>query len=207
MDVTPLRRSRRLAELATTKQEEEAACKDTSTIHPKKLPMKVQSSKKVNARNTSKKVNTHTPKKAQASKKNIDDVDDLAENLQNFCINGHNDESDISEEESVSSPDEDEGSIYEEETEDEESVDDDTKEPAKKKDHTPRKSVPDEQQHQEEVANDTSYSFSFGSFEKSFEKVDLKTDRRKADEAATSAKRDEEEKRRAAAEGKWRLLN
>ena len=67
--------------------------------------------------------------------------------------------------------------------------------------------MPDEQQHQEEVANDTSYSFSFGSFEKSFEKVDLKTDRRKADEAATSAKRDEEEKRRAAAEGKWRLLN
>ena len=119
MEVTHTRRSARIAALQK-KKEEEARNDATTTTNPKILPKKAQASKKGNARKPKKKAqapkNVHTPtqKKAQASNDGIgqlhddDDVDGLTKNLQNFSIN--------SEEDSVSSPDEDEGSIYEEES-------------------------------------------------------------------------------------------
>ena len=132
MEVTHTRRSARIAALQK-KKEEEARNDASTTTNPKILPKKAQASKKEgNARKPKKKAqapkNVHTPtqKKAQASNDGIgqlhddDDVDGLTKNLQNFSING--------EEDSVSSPDKDEGSIYEEESKDE-SVDEDTRKP------------------------------------------------------------------------------
>ena len=154
MEVTHTRRSARIAALQK-KKEEEARNDASTTTNPKISPKKVQASKKSNAR-TPKNVHTPTQKKAQASNDGIgqlhddDDVDGLTKNLQNFSIN--------SEEDSVSSPDEDEGSIYEEESEDE-SVDEDARKPTKSKSHTPRKSEPDSQQEDE---TNTLYSISFG---------------------------------------------
>ena len=161
MEVTPTRRSARIAALQK-KKEEESRNDASTTTNPKISPKKAQASKKGNARKPKKKAqapkNVHTPtqKKAQASNDGIgqlhddDDVDGLTKNLQNFSIN--------SEEDSVSSPDEDEGSIYEEESEDE-SVDEDARKPTKSKSHTPRKSEPDSQQEDE---TNTLYSISFG---------------------------------------------
>lgn len=189
MEVTPTRRSARIAALQK-KKEEEARNDASTTTNPKILPKKAQASKKGNARKPKKKAqapkNVHTPtqKKAQASNDGIgqlhddDDVDGLTKNLQNFSIN--------SEEDSVSSPDEDEGSIYEEESEDE-SVDEDARKPTKSKSHTPRKSEPDSQQEDE---TNMLYSISFGTCYLR-EKIDLEADRRKAEEAAAEqAKKD-----------------
>ena len=176
MEVTPTRRSARIAALQK-KKEEEARNDASTTTNPKISPKKAQASKKGIARRKPKKAqapkNVHTPtqKKAQASKDGTGqlhddgdvDVDGLTENLQNFSING--------EEDSVSSPDEDEGSIYEEESEDE-SVDEDARKPTKSKSHTPRKSEPDSQQEDE---TNTSYSISFGTCYLR-EKIDLEAD-------------------------------